>query len=103
MAVRARTAPPASPQPQARARALSVRGVWAPGAVVAFGLVLGLSFGASACGGSASETPFPQSPDEISVYPTLHKPGTPRRKAPGAGSAAASASPTPTLLVPEED
>jgi hypothetical protein len=67
----------------------------------AFG-VLGLSF-AAGCGGSASETPFPQSPDEISVYPTLHKPGTPRRRAAGRGPASSGSGAGAGPLLPEEE
>jgi hypothetical protein len=63
-----------------------------------FALLVALAAG---CGGSASETPFPQSPDEISVYPTLHKPGTPRRKGKGPGTAGSGTAPTP--LLPEEE
>lgn len=44
-------------------------------------VLLGAVLVVAGCGGSASETPFPQSPDEISVYPNVKRP-----RAPGASS-----------------
>ena len=44
--------------------------------------LLALAAALACCGGSASETPFPQSPSEITSEPLLHRPPAPSATAP---------------------
>lgn len=48
-------------------------------------VLLGAVVVLAGCGGSASETPFPQSPDEISVYPAVKRPRPPGASSRGQG------------------